>query len=157
MPPPSPIAIATSSLTRLTKEESSYRTELASQQKRLQSLQASTAPDEDGNRDFQIEQEVRPPTFPPHNSPFKFEFRAEVSGGIETSRERDGSGVWAFEKEDRNGGGGAGELVGRCIRGGGSWVGRGMMLMLGRRRVRRGGGMAVGRARWRGRGRWWGG
>ncbi len=61
MPPPSPLAIATSSLTRLSKEESSYRTELASQQKRLQSLQASTAPDEDGNRDFQIEQEVRPP------------------------------------------------------------------------------------------------
>jgi hypothetical protein len=65
MPPPSPLAIATSSLTRLSKEESSYRTELASQQKRLQSLQASTAPDEDGNRDFQIEQEVTPPTFPP--------------------------------------------------------------------------------------------
>jgi len=40
---------------------------------------------------------------------------------------------------------------------GGSWVGRGMMLMLGRRRVRRGGGMGVERGRWRGRGRWWGG
>lgn len=60
MPAPSPLAIATSSVTRLTKEDSSYRTELLSQQKRLQSLEASTAPDEEGNRDFQIEQEVRP-------------------------------------------------------------------------------------------------
>lgn len=68
MPAPSPLAIATSSVTRLTKEESSYRTELLSQQKRLQSLEASTAPDEEGNRDFQIEQEVRPLCSPPPGS-----------------------------------------------------------------------------------------
>ncbi len=79
MPPPSPLAIATSSLTRLSKEESSYRTELASQQKRLQSLQASTAPDEDGNRDFQIEQEVRPPTSPPPPTPIPL---SNLSSGL---------------------------------------------------------------------------
>jgi hypothetical protein len=67
------------------------------------------------------------PSPPPPNSPFKFEFRAEVSGGLETSSERDGSGVWAFEKEDRNGGGGAGELVGRLSGGGG--VGRVLILV----------------------------
>ncbi len=77
MPPPSPLAIATSSLTRLSKEESSYRTELASQQKRLQSLQASTAPDEDGNRDFQVEQEVLPSV--PPLLPFE-SYRAELLG-----------------------------------------------------------------------------
>ena len=58
MAPPSPLAIATSSVNRLLKEESSYRTELESQQKRLHSLEAQTGEDEDGNRGFQILQEV---------------------------------------------------------------------------------------------------
>lgn len=59
MPPPSQLAIATSSLNRLVKEESSYRTELASQQKRVEKLQAGGGDDEDvGNLEFQLRQEV---------------------------------------------------------------------------------------------------
>ena len=58
MPPPSPLAIATSSINRLLKEESSYRTELSTQQQRLRNLEADTMNDDDGNRAFQIEQEV---------------------------------------------------------------------------------------------------
>ncbi|KAL2045000.1 hypothetical protein N7G274_002775 [Stereocaulon virgatum] len=39
-PPPSQLSIATSSINRLLKEESSYRTELAGQRKRLEKLEA---------------------------------------------------------------------------------------------------------------------
>ncbi|KAL8642278.1 MAG: hypothetical protein Q9228_001016 [Teloschistes exilis] len=58
MPAPTPLAIATSSVQRLLKEESTYRTELESQERRLRNLQAETE-DEDGNRGFLIGQEER--------------------------------------------------------------------------------------------------
>lgn len=60
MAPPSQLSIATSSVNRLLKEEASYRTELEGQQKRLKALEAATDEDEEGNRSFQIMQEVRP-------------------------------------------------------------------------------------------------
>ena len=61
MPPPSQLAIATSSLKRLVKEEASYHKELQQQQKSVQELEsdASEEPaDEEGNREFQLKQEV---------------------------------------------------------------------------------------------------
>lgn len=57
MPAPTPLAIVTSSVQRLLKEEATYRTELESQERRLRNLQAETE-DEDGNRGFLIGQEV---------------------------------------------------------------------------------------------------
>ena len=62
MPPPTPLSIATSSVTRLVKEEASYHRELESQQKRVEKLEAEIAegkPDEDGNREYVLKQEVR--------------------------------------------------------------------------------------------------
>jgi len=63
MPPPSQLAIATSSLNRLIKEESSYGTELTNQRKRVEQLQAGDGGDEEdvGNSEFQLRQEVRSP------------------------------------------------------------------------------------------------
>ena len=58
MAPPSQLSIATSSVTRLLKEEVSYRTELEGQQKRLQKLEAGEGDDEEGNRAWYIAQEV---------------------------------------------------------------------------------------------------
>ena len=58
MPAPSQLAIATSSLQRLFKEQASYHKELASQRERLAKLESSTAEDEMGNRDFEIKQQV---------------------------------------------------------------------------------------------------
>ena len=60
MPPPSPLSITTSSINRLLKEESSYRTELAAQQKRIQQLEKEDGAEdaEEGNRDFSLRQEV---------------------------------------------------------------------------------------------------
>jgi len=63
--PPSQLAIATSSITRLLKDEDSYRTELASQQKRLERLEAGGGDREDaGNVEFQLRQEVSICVFP---------------------------------------------------------------------------------------------
>ncbi|KAL8632476.1 hypothetical protein Q9189_001747 [Teloschistes chrysophthalmus] len=59
MPAPTPLAIATSSVQRLLKEEATYRTELESQEKRLRNLQSEQGGDEDGNRGFLIGQEER--------------------------------------------------------------------------------------------------
>jgi tubulin-specific chaperone A len=62
MPPQSPLAVATASVQRLVKEEASYHRELESQQKRIEKLEAETAsgqPDEDGNRQYILNQEVR--------------------------------------------------------------------------------------------------
>ncbi|TVY50962.1 Tubulin-specific chaperone A [Lachnellula cervina] len=56
MPPPSQIAIATSSVQRLVKEELSYHKELVSQEARLEKLLKSEG-DEDGNKEFQVKQE----------------------------------------------------------------------------------------------------
>ncbi len=64
MGPPSQLSIATSSITRLLKEESSYRTELASQQKRIEQLQTEAGAgdaeegEEKGNQEFRLRQEV---------------------------------------------------------------------------------------------------
>ena len=57
MPPPSPLAISCSSVQRLLKEESTYRAELASQERRLQKLESDDGED-DGNREYLIKQEV---------------------------------------------------------------------------------------------------
>lgn len=62
MPPPSQLSIATSSVNRLLKEETSYRTELEGQHKRLEALQSQTGDDEEGNRAWNIGQQVWQPT-----------------------------------------------------------------------------------------------
>lgn len=58
MAPPSQLSIATSSVLRLLKEEASYRTELEGQKKRLQTLETASGDDEEGNRAWNIGQEV---------------------------------------------------------------------------------------------------
>ncbi|KAI9843836.1 MAG: hypothetical protein M1837_006097 [Sclerophora amabilis] len=58
MPAPSPLAIATSSVLRLVKEEASYRTELEDQESKLQRFQQNGAAD-DENLDYQLKQEQR--------------------------------------------------------------------------------------------------
>lgn len=67
MPPPSPLAISTSSLLRLVKEESSYHREHAEQSARIAKLEADLQAGnqgEDGNAEFALKQEVRG-FFPP--------------------------------------------------------------------------------------------
>ena len=60
MAPPSQLSIATASVIRLLKEETSYRTELEGQRKRLQILEAAeSGDDEDGNRAWNIGQQAR--------------------------------------------------------------------------------------------------
>jgi hypothetical protein len=56
MAPPSPLTIATSSVSRLVKEEASYHKELLSQEARLKKLEEGT--EEDENREFSLKQEV---------------------------------------------------------------------------------------------------
>ena len=59
MAPPTPLSVATNSINRLLKEESSYRTELATQQRRVEQLQAGGADEDDaGNTEFRLRQEV---------------------------------------------------------------------------------------------------
>ena len=62
MPRPSELAIHTAALTRLVKEESSYRKELAEQEARLKNLEsgggATAEAEEEGNREFALRQEV---------------------------------------------------------------------------------------------------
>lgn len=60
MPPTAPLAIATSSVQRLVKEEASYHRELEEQKKRVAKLESETGADDDGNREFLLKQEVRP-------------------------------------------------------------------------------------------------
>jgi len=60
MPAPSQLAIATSSLQRLAKEEASYHKELQVQQKSIEKLEKTETveTDEDrGNQEFQLKQE----------------------------------------------------------------------------------------------------
>lgn len=57
--PNSPVAIATASVTRLVKEEASYRSELQQQQERVRKLEAAAGDDDDGNREYVLRQEVR--------------------------------------------------------------------------------------------------
>jgi tubulin-specific chaperone A len=56
MAPPSQLAIATSSVQRLVKEETSYHKELKNQEARLEKLVNSTEQDE--NAEYQLKQEV---------------------------------------------------------------------------------------------------
>lgn len=58
MPPTAPLAIATSVVQRLVREEASYHQELEEQTKRVAKLESETGVDEDGNREFLIKQEV---------------------------------------------------------------------------------------------------
>ncbi|KAL8908423.1 MAG: hypothetical protein Q9207_000842 [Kuettlingeria erythrocarpa] len=53
---PSQLAISTSSVQRLLKEESTYRAELTSQESRLRNLEQETS-DDDGNREWSVRQE----------------------------------------------------------------------------------------------------
>ena len=62
MAPPSQLSIATSSIDRLLKEESSYRLELAHQQNHLEKLQIGGPGGVDdvlGNSEFLVKQQVR--------------------------------------------------------------------------------------------------
>lgn len=57
MPPPSQLAIATSSLNRLVKEEASYHKELSQQESRIAKLESN--PDgENENAEYELRQEV---------------------------------------------------------------------------------------------------
>ncbi|UNI14864.1 tubulin folding cofactor A [Purpureocillium takamizusanense] len=61
MPAPSPLAIATSSVERLLKEEKSYHQELAQQEAQVKALEdkikARGAASEDGNDEFMLKQQ----------------------------------------------------------------------------------------------------
>lgn len=62
MAPPTPLSVATNSVNRLLKEESSYRAELADQQQRVGELQAGGGgggEDDVGNGEFRLRQEKR--------------------------------------------------------------------------------------------------
>ncbi|KAK8236866.1 tubulin-specific chaperone-like protein Rbl2 [Phyllosticta capitalensis] len=54
MAPPSKLAVSTSSVVRLVKEEASYHKELEQQQARIQQLESSTS---DENAEYQLKQE----------------------------------------------------------------------------------------------------
>ena len=60
MAPPSALAIATGSVQRLVKEETSYHKELKNQETRLEKLVSST--EENENKEYQLKQEVCDPT-----------------------------------------------------------------------------------------------
>ena len=61
MAPPSPLAIATSSLLRLVKEEASYHKELQQQESRIRKLEAQDqAVGDEENVEFLLRQEVEP-------------------------------------------------------------------------------------------------
>lgn len=70
MPAPSPLAIATNSLTRLTKEATSYYVEKEQQKKEIAKLEAKLAKeqeddeekDDTGNDEFMLKQQVQTPT-----------------------------------------------------------------------------------------------
>ncbi|KAF3032979.1 hypothetical protein E8E12_003000 [Didymella heteroderae] len=54
MPPPSKLAVATGSVTRLVKEEASYHKELVQQEERIKKLEASEG---DENKEYTLRQE----------------------------------------------------------------------------------------------------
>jgi tubulin-specific chaperone A len=58
MAPPSKLAVATSALRRLVKEEASYHKELEQQEARIQKLEADKS-GENQNAEYQLKQEVR--------------------------------------------------------------------------------------------------
>lgn len=55
MAPPSKLAVATGSVTRLVKEEASYHKELVQQEERIKKLEASEG---DDNKEYTLRQEV---------------------------------------------------------------------------------------------------
>ena len=55
MAPPSKLAVATGSVTRLVKEEASYHKELVQQEERIKKLEASEG---DENKEYTLRQEV---------------------------------------------------------------------------------------------------
>lgn len=55
MPPPTKLAVATSSVLRLVKEEASYHKELEQQASRIKKLEQGS---EDENAEYQLKQEV---------------------------------------------------------------------------------------------------
>lgn len=62
-PPPTPLTVQTSAITRLLKEQDSYKTELAAQEMRLQGMMRDGDGEEDeegeeGNREWKVGQEV---------------------------------------------------------------------------------------------------
>ena len=129
---PSQLAITTSSINRLLKEESSYRTELSNQQKRLETLGRGVADEADeGNSDFQLKQEVsllKPPynflsfvrDIRPPRALFSKNFKL-VSGldtytfnfaHVEASYRRNESGIWTIEGKNCSSGGEGGRDFG---------------------------------------------
>jgi hypothetical protein len=56
MAPPSKLAVATGSVTRLVKEEASYHKEIVQQHERIKKLEASEG---DDNKEYTLRQEVR--------------------------------------------------------------------------------------------------
>jgi tubulin-specific chaperone A len=63
MPPPSQLAIATSSVRRLLKEESTYQKELVTEEKKIKDLEQRVKngeENEDGNAEFILKQHVSP-------------------------------------------------------------------------------------------------
>lgn len=81
MAPPTPLAIATSSLQRLVKEEVSYEKELKGQEARLEKILASK--DGDENAEYSLKQEVRGHSFG----------ERKQEGGSPSSR-HNGFGIW---------------------------------------------------------------
>lgn len=64
MAPPTPLAVATSSVQRLVKEEAYYHKDLASQQARIEKLEkdiSEKSSDLDENAEYVLKQEVCPP------------------------------------------------------------------------------------------------
>ena len=63
MPPPNPLSIATSSLTRLIREEASYHKEQQQQEAAIAKLESQSEDKEnegeEGNREFSLNQQVR--------------------------------------------------------------------------------------------------
>jgi tubulin-specific chaperone A len=68
MPPPSQLSIATSSVRRLLKEESTYQKELITEEQKVKDLEQrikNGEENEDGNADFILKQHVCfPPSLP---------------------------------------------------------------------------------------------
>lgn len=119
MAPPTPLSVATKSINRLLKEESSYRTELVNQQQRVEKLQAGGGTEEvAGNTEFRLRQEV---STPPSSRLVRVEKpRYKCNGcradaGTETSHRRNKSGLWTSESADCGCGGEVGGAVGRSF------------------------------------------
>ena len=109
MAPPSQLSIATSSVNRLLKEEASYRTELEGQHRRLEALQSETGDDEEGNRAWNIGQQVQPLG----HDPWEILIMDVILTA--TSREGDRSGIWTFEGENQQCCGGFGVTTGTDV------------------------------------------